>query len=85
MHSGDPSHGKQLFQDPKNQCSGCHTLADAGTKGTFGPNLDQLKPPESRIALQVKNGGAVMPSFASKLTQAQIQAIAQYVSSVAGK
>jgi len=74
--------GKALFQA---NCAGCHTLKDAGTHGTVGPNLDQLKPPESRIALQVKNGGAVMPSFASKLTQAQIQAIAQYVSSVAGK
>jgi len=38
--NGDPSHGKQLFQDPKNQCASCHTLADAGTKGTIGPNLD---------------------------------------------
>jgi cytochrome c6 len=35
---GDPSHGKQLFLDK--QCGSCHTLGDAGTKGTVGPNLD---------------------------------------------
>jgi cytochrome c6 len=74
--------GKALFQA---NCAGCHTLKDAGTHGTVGPNLDSLKPSASRVALQVKNGGAIMPSFANKLTQAQIQAIAQYVSSVAGK
>jgi mono/diheme cytochrome c family protein len=34
---GDPSAGKQLFIDG---CGSCHTLADAGTKGTVGPNLD---------------------------------------------
>jgi mono/diheme cytochrome c family protein len=29
--------GKKQFQQ---KCGGCHTLADAGTKGTIGPNLD---------------------------------------------
>jgi uncharacterized cupredoxin-like copper-binding protein len=29
--------GKQLFTQ---RCGSCHTLADAGTKGTIGPNLD---------------------------------------------
>jgi len=33
----DLNHGKQLFTAT---CGGCHTLADAGTKGTIGPNLD---------------------------------------------
>jgi len=35
--SGDPSTGKKLFQE---KCGSCHTLADAGTKGVVGPNLD---------------------------------------------
>jgi mono/diheme cytochrome c family protein len=74
--------GKALFVA---NCAGCHTLKDAGTNGTIGPNLDQLKPSESRVALQVTNGGAVMPPFKGKLTTAQIQGIAKYVSSVAGK
>jgi mono/diheme cytochrome c family protein len=37
------SRGKDLFikgADGKQPCGSCHTLADAGTKGTIGPNLD---------------------------------------------
>jgi mono/diheme cytochrome c family protein len=35
--SGDPVQGKALF---KAKCGSCHTLSDAGTTGTVGPNLD---------------------------------------------
>jgi cbb3-type cytochrome c oxidase subunit III len=35
--AGDTTLGKELF---KAKCAACHTLADAGTKGTIGPNLD---------------------------------------------
>ena len=35
--SGDPSQGKALFLT---NCAGCHTLADAKSTGTIGPNLD---------------------------------------------
>jgi mono/diheme cytochrome c family protein len=66
-------------------CAGCHTLSAAGATGTVGPNLDQLKPSMSAVATQVTNGGSVMPSFKGKLTPAQINAVAQYVSSSAGK
>jgi mono/diheme cytochrome c family protein len=42
--TGDPSHGKQLFiaaPSPSSpSCGSCHTLADANTTGTVGPNLD---------------------------------------------
>lgn len=34
---GGQGAGKQLFI---RACAGCHTLADAGTSGTIGPNLD---------------------------------------------
>jgi cbb3-type cytochrome c oxidase subunit III len=68
-------------------CAGCHTLKNAGSTGTVGPNLDQLAAAltVAIVARQVTNGGAVMPAFKGKLTPAQIQAVAQYVSSVAGK
>jgi mono/diheme cytochrome c family protein len=66
-------------------CAGCHTLAAAGANGTVGPNLDQLKPPMDRVVTQVTNGGAVMPAFKGKLSPAQIQAVAKYVSANAGK
>jgi cbb3-type cytochrome c oxidase subunit III len=66
-------------------CSGCHTLAAAGATGTIGPNLDQLKPAVAIVARQVTNGGGLMPAFRGKLTAAQIQVVAQYVASSAGK
>jgi cytochrome c6 len=75
--------GKDIFQQAG--CVNCHTLKDAGSTGTVGPNLDQKKPPESLVVDRVTNGKGVMPSFKGKLTAAQIQAVAQYVSSVAGK
>jgi cytochrome c2 len=36
---GDPANGKKLFLG-QGRCASCHTLADAGSKGTVGPNLD---------------------------------------------
>ena len=35
--ANDPGVGKTLFKD---KCGTCHTLADAGTTGAVGPNLD---------------------------------------------
>ena len=80
---GGSANGKQVFQTAG--CANCHTLADAGSTGTVGPNLDQTKPPKSRVVDRVTNGKGVMPSFKSQLSAQQIQAVAQYVSSVAGK
>ena len=74
--------GKDIFLA---NCGSCHTLADAGTHGNVGPNLDELKPSESIVQHQVTNGGAAMPAFKGQLTPAQITAVAKYVSSVAGK
>jgi mono/diheme cytochrome c family protein len=66
-------------------CAGCHTLSAAGATGTIGPDLDQLKPSQAVVAHQVTVGGGVMPAFQGKLSAAQIQAVAKYVSSSAGK
>jgi mono/diheme cytochrome c family protein len=74
--------GKQIFAS---NCGGCHTLADAGTNGQVGPNLDDLKPSKAVVVRQVNNGGGQMPAFKGKLSAAQINAVATYVSSVAGK
>jgi cbb3-type cytochrome c oxidase subunit III len=76
------TNGKTIFTS---NCASCHTLAAAGTHGTVGPNLDQLKPPFARVKRQVTNGGAVMPAFKGKLTDAQIAAVARYVAENAGK
>jgi mono/diheme cytochrome c family protein len=65
-------------------CAGCHTLSAAGATGTIGPNLDQLRPSTSVVAHQVMVGGGAMPAFQGKLSPAQIQAVAKYVSTSAG-
>ena len=80
---GNAAAGKQIFTSQP--CGGCHTLKDAGTSGTVGPNLDQLKPPYAKVVTQVTNGGGAMPPFKGTLTPQQIQDVAAYVSSVAGK
>ncbi|MEO9174894.1 MAG: cytochrome c, partial [Gaiellales bacterium] len=72
--------GKATFTST---CGGCHTLADAGTHGSVGPNLDQLKPSDALVAHQIANGGASMPAGLLKGTQ--LTEVAKYVSSVAGK
>jgi len=74
--------GKIIFMK---KCGGCHTLKDAGTTGTRGPNLDQLAPPFARVQTQVINGGQVMPAFKGVLTDQQIKAVARYVATHAGK
>jgi outer membrane protein assembly factor BamB len=66
-------------------CASCHTLAAAGSTGTVGPNLDQLKPSDAAVVKQVTNGGGGMPAFGSSLSKSQIQSVALFVSSVAGK
>jgi cbb3-type cytochrome c oxidase subunit III len=78
---GQAADGKAIFTA---NCGGCHTLADAGTTGTVGPNLDQSKPPKALILDRVTNGMGVMPPFKGTLTDAQIEAVADYVSSSAG-
>jgi cbb3-type cytochrome c oxidase subunit III len=77
------TNGEAIFKG--SGCAGCHTLAAAGATGTIGPNLDQLMPNMAAVVNQVTNGGGVMPAFKGKLSPAQIQAVAKYVSSAAGK
>jgi len=74
---GDPAAGKAVFTSAG--CTTCHTLKDAGSHGTIGPDLDQLKPPEARIVTQVENGGGPMPAFKGQLSAKQIQDVAAYV------
>ncbi len=77
-----PTDGKTIFAQT---CGSCHTLADAGTTGTVGPNLDAAKPSHALVVDRVTNGQGAMPSFKDSLDEAQIQAVAEYVSGAAGK
>jgi mono/diheme cytochrome c family protein len=75
--------GKEVFTSAG--CVTCHTLADAGSSGTVGPNLDDTKPSKELAVDRVTNGLGGMPPFAGQLTEEQIDAVSTYVSSVAGK
>jgi mono/diheme cytochrome c family protein len=77
-----PTDGKSIFTA---NCGSCHTLADAGTSGAVGPNLDEARPPKDLVVDRVTNGKGAMPSFSDSLDEQQIQAVADYVSGAAGK
>ena len=80
---GDPEAGKEVFLGSSG-CGTCHTLSDAGTSGTVGPNLDDAQPSHDLVVDRVTNGQGAMPSFSASLSEQQIQDVAAYVSSVAG-
>lgn len=77
-----PTDGKSIFVA---SCGGCHVLADAGTSGRVGPSLDDVRPTKAAVQTIVTNGRGAMPSFRDSLDPQQIEAVAEYVSSVAGK
>jgi len=82
---GSPLHvpnGKTIFED---NCGMCHALADAKTNATAGPNLDVARPTKSETVGAVTNGAPGMPAYKHKLSEAEIQAVAEYVVSAAGK
>lgn len=64
-------------------CAVCHTLADAKSAGTIGPNLDELKPDANRVTQAVRNGIGVMPAFEA-LSDADVETLAKYVSTATG-
>ena len=75
-------------------CGSCHTLADAGTHGQTGPNLDDVLKgkDEAFIKQSIEDPNAVIapgyqadimpPDFAQTLTPAQIDALVKYLSDV---
>jgi mono/diheme cytochrome c family protein len=84
--------GKDLFVT---NCGACHTLAEAGTDGVIGPNLDErLAPPSAsppdaatvkpRVLSVINNGmGGKMPK--GILSGEQADQVATYVSQVVGQ
>jgi cbb3-type cytochrome c oxidase subunit III len=80
---GGAADGKTVFATAG--CTGCPRLKAAGSTGTVGPNLDEAKPSKELVIDRVTNGQGGMPSFKGQLSEAQIQAVADYVSSNAGK
>ena len=80
---GDPVAGREVFLGASG-CGSCHTLADAGTSGTIGPNLDESQPSFELAVDRVTNGQGAMPPFADSLSEQEIRDVATYVSTSAG-
>ena len=71
--------GKDIFLNIA-VCSTCHILADAGSDGQIGPNLNDIRPDKIRIINAVTNGIGVMPAYEGQLSAEEIEAVAHYVS-----
>ena len=93
--------GDQIFTAAG--CAGCHQFAPAGSNGTIGPSLNELKTQAGTLvpgksaeeyvresiedpnAFVVKGFQAnVMPSFKGRLTDAQVQALVEYLLQTGG-
>jgi mono/diheme cytochrome c family protein len=79
---GDATAGKAVFLSAG--CSGCHTLADAGSTGTVGPVLTNAHVALSLVVHNVTEGAGAMPSFKSQLSTKQIADVAAYIVKVTG-
>jgi mono/diheme cytochrome c family protein len=84
--------GKDLFVT---NCGACHTLAEAGTDGVIGPNLDEILAPPSASApdpatikprvLAAINGGVGGRMPKGVVSGQQADEVATFVSQVAGQ
>jgi mono/diheme cytochrome c family protein len=90
VSNDDPNHsGAVLFAT---HCSGCHTLAAAGSQGTGnrgertqGPNLDQRTETYDDVLFAIQNGGfsgAIMPQ--NIVVGQEAEAVAKFVAKYAG-
>lgn len=90
LSKDDPDYnGAVLFAT---RCSGCHTLAAAGSQGTGnrsvraqGPNLDQRTETYEDALFAIQNGGysgAIMPQ--NIVVGAEAEAVARFVANYAG-
>jgi mono/diheme cytochrome c family protein len=77
-------------------CGGCHTLSQAGTTGTVGPNLDQVLPGQSEMEISqditdpnavIEAGfpSGVMPeNYGTTLTPEQLQQLVRFLTQAVG-
>ena len=82
--------GRDLYRE---NCAVCHDIAnDKAHPPKFGPSLYHLfkneklplshgKPSRQYVTVRVKFGGALMPAFRNKLTDAQIDTLIDYIES----
>ncbi|HEX3294812.1 MAG TPA: c-type cytochrome [Solirubrobacterales bacterium] len=97
--AGVPGIKPPVFSPPQffaTNCGGCHTLAQAGTTGTTGPNLDEALPGQGAqmISQDITDPNAVitpgyqpnvMPqNFGQTLTPDQLQQLVAYLQTATG-
>jgi cytochrome c oxidase subunit II len=86
-----PVDGKTLFTQTEPSCGSCHTLADAGTSATIGPNLDEtlrgkdadyvrqsIVDPSAEIASGFQDG-IMPPNYDETLDPREIDALVDYL------
>jgi cytochrome c oxidase subunit 2 len=89
--------GKTLFTNGKDStgaspCGACHTLSEAGTSGTTGPDLDKvlkgkdaafikqsIVQPDAQVA-QGYSKGIMPPNYGSTLSGAEVDALVKFLS-----
>ena len=71
--------GKEIFLNDGN-CASCHSLSEAQSIGTIGPNLNEIRPSIEKVLTTVTNGIGVMPAYQGELSSEEIEAVAHYVS-----
>ena len=87
VHAADPAElerGKRLFGTVQPACATCHTLAAAGSEGQVGPVLDELRPDAARVLRALRSGIGIMPSFAERLSEQDLRALASFVAHSTG-
>ena len=72
--------GRDLFNTYS--CSACHTLTDAGSTGSVGPDLDNPNLTHDAIVSRIEMGGGPMPSFSGQMSEADIGKLADYIVAV---
>ena len=77
--SAEGEAGKRIYSESQPPCGACHTLADAGTEGLVGPNLDSLKPDAATVEAAVSGGVGAMPAYENKLSGEEIRQLATYL------
>jgi mono/diheme cytochrome c family protein len=82
--SDELEEGKELFRQT---CATCHTLAAANARGVTGPDLDEIgEMTEERVLTAIKVGGTGQKRMPAELLEGpDAEAVAKYVSAVAGK
>ncbi len=72
--------GRDIFMGKAQpNCGVCHTLADTGSVGAIGPNLNKLKPTAENVFAAVSQGVGAMPAYEAQLSQTEMRALAAYV------